>query len=401
MAVINFQVRADYMNSTRIHYLIKMIASNGHVISVNCSSVVLVSQPQRLIDKIFKASIPFLIGTFMILMGILLDLEILKEIFLQPIPVVIGFVCQYTLMPLIAYGITKIFKYPPLYGLGLFVVGCCPGGAVSNQWTVMFDGDLNLSAFMSFASTVAAFFMMPFWFYTLGQYAYLRRMKIHIPFLSLALSLLRVIVPLGVGMILVYFIPKLKLITKRIIKPALFLLISYFLVFGSIVNIYLFQYVDLKIALTAPLLPWFGYILGGIAAWLLKQDWKRVKTIGIETGMKFQFEISKKKNFCFFPGIQNIGVAFMVLLYSFPAPQNTQATVVPLIVAYLTAQPFYIVLLCRVIRRKCFNKKTIEEKISADKSSETTRHSSDSEEVDKTTKVPLSSTSIDTKPTEI
>ena len=51
----------------------------------------------------------------------------------------------------------------------------------------------------------------------------------------------------------------------------------------------------------------------------------------------------------------------MVLLYSFPAPQNSQASVIPLIVAYLSTQPFYLILLYRLIRRKCGKSKPSED----------------------------------------
>jgi sodium/bile acid cotransporter 3/5 len=251
---------------------------------MNCSIVLLISQPQRIRDKIFRKAIPFVIMIISIQMGILLDMEVLKELIRRPIQVLIGFVCQYGFMPLIAFAISKIFRYQPTYGLGLFVVGCCPGGSQSNQWTVMFDGDLNLSAFMSFVSTVASFFMMPFWLYTLGQYAYLREMKIHIPFFNLAISLLTIIGPLAIGMIAVYFIPKLKPIIQRIVKPMLLALILYFFVFGAFVNYYLFLYLDLQTALTAPFLPWLGFLFGSLFAWICKQDRKRLITIGIETG---------------------------------------------------------------------------------------------------------------------
>ena len=253
---------------------------------MNCSVVVIVSQPQRLLDKLFKYSIPFVIMFVSIQMGILLELKVLGEIVRRPIQVLIGFVCQYGFMPLIAFAISKIFRYQPLYGLGLFVVGCCPGGSVSNQWTVIFDGDLNLSVFMSFASTIASFFMMPIWLYTLGQYAYLRELKIHIPFFNLAQSLLTIIGPIGVGMLLVYFVPKVRPIVERIVKPTLLLLIGYFFVFGAFVNYYLFSYMDLQTALTAPFLPWIGFLLGGFFAWVCKQDKRRIVTIGIETGRR-------------------------------------------------------------------------------------------------------------------
>ena len=126
--------------------------------------------------------------------------------------------------------------------------------------------------------------MMPFWLYTLGKYAYLRDLNIRIPFLNLAQSLLTIIGPLAFGMLLVYFIPKLKAIVHRIVKPMVLILILYFFVFGAFVNYYLFEYIDLKTALSAPLLPWLGFALGGVFARICGQDWRRTITIGIETG---------------------------------------------------------------------------------------------------------------------
>ncbi len=69
----------------------------------------------------------------------------------------------------------------------------------------------------------------------------------------------------------------------------------------------------------------------------------------------------------------------LILLNSFPAPQNTQATVIPLIVAYLSPQPFYIILIYQFIRRKWFKKKPPIRHISVDTLSKTTRQQSEPE----------------------
>ena len=39
---------------------------------------------------------------------------------------------------------------------GLLVMGVCPGGIGSNFWTLLLDGDVNLSITMTFISTIAA-----------------------------------------------------------------------------------------------------------------------------------------------------------------------------------------------------------------------------------------------------
>jgi len=44
----------------------------------------------------------------------------------------------------------------PLKGFGLLVLGTCPGGIASNFWTLLLDGDVNLSITMTFVSSISA-----------------------------------------------------------------------------------------------------------------------------------------------------------------------------------------------------------------------------------------------------
>jgi len=157
-----------------------------------------------------------------------------------------------------------------------------------------------------------SFVMMPLWLYTLGTYAYLRHLKLLIPFQELIKSLLTALIPLFVGIILAYFIPRIKPFVKGIIKPVL-------IVFGTYVNFHLFSHIDWRIGLTAPLLSWFGYVIGGIVGWI------RIKTIGID---------------------------FLVLLYSLPEPDNYRSTVIAMIILYLSSQSFYVFLFISSIRKK-------------------------------------------------
>ena len=332
--VVKFNVKANYLDRTWIDYSLKMNYFNNETHSINCSIGIITVPRSSLSTRIYIKSMPYIVIFISIQMGILLDLEILKEIVRRPGALTIGFCCQYGLMPMIAYGITKIFRYPALYGFGLFVIGCCPGGTASNQLTVIFNGDLNLSVLMSFISTIGSFVMMPLWLYTLGTYAYLRHLKLLIPFQELIKSLLTALIPLFVGIILAYFIPRIKPFVKGIIKPVLVVLLVYFFGFGTYVNFHLFSHIDWRIGLTAPLLPWFGYIIGGIVSWMCGQDWIRIKTIGIETG------------------IQNVGIGFLVLLYSLPEPDNYRSTVIAMIILYLSSQPFYVFLFINFIREK-------------------------------------------------
>lgn len=77
-------------------------------------------------------------------------------------------------------------------------------------------------------------------------------------------------------------------------------------------------------------------------------------------------------------GIQNVGIAFMVLLYSLPEPENNQATVIAMIISYLSSQPFYAVLLFNFVRNR-FCKKKINESTLAKETDDVTHNLNESE----------------------
>merc|ERR1719400_579892 len=103
-------------------------------------------------SKLFAYSVAILVSLAYINMGCAMDLKVVRETLKKPIGPLIGFICQYIFMPLIAFGLGFIFPAAESFGqtlsshapmrLGLFVTGCSPGGGASNIWTVMFGGNL-------------------------------------------------------------------------------------------------------------------------------------------------------------------------------------------------------------------------------------------------------------------
>ena len=118
-------------------------------------------------------------------MGAQLDIEIIKEVFKKPIGPFVGFLSQFGFMPLFSFFIgwviteDKLFRclnlciFSPvnviLFRLGLFVLGCCPGGTGSNFWTLLLNGDINMSITMTFLSSILALVFMPIWIFLLGM----------------------------------------------------------------------------------------------------------------------------------------------------------------------------------------------------------------------------------------
>lgn len=102
-----------------------------------------------------------ILGVIMLSMGMTLKGEDFRILASRPLDMVIGAVAQYTLMPLIAWALVHLLGLPKAVGLGLMLVGCCPGGVSSNIMTFLCKGDVAFSVGMTSVSTLAAPLMTP------------------------------------------------------------------------------------------------------------------------------------------------------------------------------------------------------------------------------------------------
>ena len=102
-----------------------------------------------------------ILGIIMLSMGLTLSVEDIKILFKRPFDILLGAVAQYTIMPLIAFTLTKVFGLDPYLAVGIILVGCCPGGVSSNVMSFLARGDVAFSVGMTTASTLLAPIMTP------------------------------------------------------------------------------------------------------------------------------------------------------------------------------------------------------------------------------------------------
>ena len=169
-----FNISGNFLGFAKVHANAKRV-NNANLTSKDAKMPVSVARKKTIQSKLFSYSVAILVSLAYINMGCAMDLKVVKETLKKPIGPMIGFICQYIFMPLIAFALGFIFPASEAFGqkasthapmqLGLFVTGCSPGGGASNIWTVMFGGNLDLSITMTAISTFAAFFMMPAWIF--------------------------------------------------------------------------------------------------------------------------------------------------------------------------------------------------------------------------------------------
>ena len=109
-----------------------------------------------------QGSVVVLILAFIMLcMGLTLTFDDFRRIARMPRVVAIGFAAQYSIMPLLAWGIAIGLDLPAHFAVGLILVGCCPGGTASNLVSYIAKADVALSVVMTVCSTLAAVILTP------------------------------------------------------------------------------------------------------------------------------------------------------------------------------------------------------------------------------------------------
>ena len=225
--------------------------------------------------------INWLLGIVMFGMGLTLKVSDFKVVFSRPKDIIIGFIAQFTLMPLIAFALTKAFSLPTEIAVGVILVGTCPGGTSSNVMTYLSKGDVPLSVGMTAVSTLFAPLMTPL--LTLlyaGQ-------RVDVNAVAMFLSIVKVVlVPITLGLVCNYFFEK---VTREIVRILpLISTIAIIMIIASVVsaNSARLKTVGLIVVLVVILHNLLGYAAGYGVGKLLRLNTTKCRALSIEVGMQ-------------------------------------------------------------------------------------------------------------------
>jgi BASS family bile acid:Na+ symporter len=144
-----------------------------------------------------------MLGVIMFGMGLTLSPQDFRIVFSRPKDIIIGCLAQFTIMPLLALGLSWAFALPKELALGVILVGCCPGGTASNVITYLAKGDLALSVGMTATSTLLAPLLTPLLVLMLAG------TMVEVDTIGMLLSIVYVVIaPIVVGLIFQRYLPK-------------------------------------------------------------------------------------------------------------------------------------------------------------------------------------------------
>jgi BASS family bile acid:Na+ symporter len=252
------------------------------------------------LDPIGQAGVA--IALMMVMFSVALGLRVDDFRFLLEKPLLFagGVVSQVLLLPLVTMGLIFLMAPPPSIALGMIVVACCPGGAVSNLLTYLSRGDLAVSVALTTTSSLLAAILTPasilFWSNAYEPTSTLLKSLDVSPYVFLAQTTLLLAVPLLLGMIIAAKAPD---VAQKIRKRATLLGASTLI--GVIIYgiIYFFP-----VLITA--LPMLGFVvvIHNAVAFATGAAAGRVLSDSTPTRRALVFEL----------GIQNAGLALVILI---------------------------------------------------------------------------------------
>ena len=247
-------------------------------------------------------------------MGATLTTDHFRQVIRRPLPVLIGLASQYGWMPLIAMLLALGLNLSPAMAVGLIIMGCSSGGALSNYFSYVGRGDLALSISMTVVSTLIGFLMIPLLLlvYTAQFLNASGDHSLTIPIAKIFVTLLIILIPVWLGVSLrrhsLLWARRVELIggTVGLLLVAVAIASNIYREADAI------RMMDPSVYLAGFLLGLIGFMLGYLGARLLGLTDPQRRAVSLETGL------------------QNVPLAMAIILISFPGEIRSEILVVPI-----------------------------------------------------------------------
>ncbi|XP_009704560.1 PREDICTED: sodium/bile acid cotransporter [Cariama cristata] len=260
--------------------------SPGHRQSTSLTSV---APPfafgQQAMDKALNVTLIVVLFVIMVSLGCTMETAKITAHLRKPKSVAIAIMAQYSIMPLTAFVLGKLFQLGAMESLAILVCGCCPGGNLSNIFSLALRGDMNLSIVMTTCSTVLAIGLMPLLLYLYSGGLYEGDLDGKVPYKGIITSLVLMLIPCAIGIVLnekkpqyAGFIIKAGMVVLLLSSAAIILL--------SVANVGSGITIVFSPSLlgSSALMPFIGYLLGYVLSAVFKLNDRCRRTVCMETG---------------------------------------------------------------------------------------------------------------------
>lgn len=265
--------------------------------------------------------------------GCKVEVEVLRDLLRRPVPLLLGIVGQFLVMPLYAYAVSQLVALPKALALGLVITCSAPGGGGGYLYSLLLGGDVTLAICMTLVSTVFATAAMP-----LSSALYGRMLGVHaalhVPFVKILGTLLFIAIPISLGVCVKLRLPALTRVLLALIRPFSFLLIVGGVFMAYQMGASILANVQLYIVLVGVTVPLLGLLVGFGLARAAGLAVPQRRTVAIEVG------------------VQNSLLALAVMQLSFRRVEADFASQAPFIVALSSTSEMLLLVIAHLTHRR-------------------------------------------------
>ena len=199
----------------------------------------------------------------------------------MPKGVVVGLICQFSIMPVLGFTLATLFNFPPEIAAGVVLIGSSPSGLASNVMAYLAKANIALSVTLTAVATLIAPFMTPI------LMKYLAGSFVPIDFISMMISIVKIVIlPIALGLIFNHFFHgKAKWLDKTmpIISMGGIALIIMIITAAGRDDLLT---IGILLIIAAIIHNLMGYLLGYWGCRLLNMKEQDCRTIALEVGMQ-------------------------------------------------------------------------------------------------------------------
>ena len=146
---------------------------------------------------------PICLAIIMLGLGMGLTTQDFRRVLNNPKDFFVGFICQFILLPIIAFTLIKIFKTPVELALGFMIIAAAPGGVTSNVLTKFANGDVALSVSLTAIVSLLSIVSVPFIVFTSAELLQVTEIKKNLSMVNISMKMFLVVtLPIIIGMII-------------------------------------------------------------------------------------------------------------------------------------------------------------------------------------------------------
>ncbi|WP_199547272.1 bile acid:sodium symporter family protein [Streptomyces sp. N35] len=110
---------------------------------------------------LITTGLPIALAIIMFGLGLSLTTDDFRRVSRTPKAVIVALVLQVLVLPLVAFGLVKIFGLDPLLAVGVMLLAASPGGTTANLFSHLFRGDVALNITLTAINSVLAAVTIP------------------------------------------------------------------------------------------------------------------------------------------------------------------------------------------------------------------------------------------------